>query len=157
VRYSPIRVKFARITSALRDMRGNVRSMTTTTTTQVAGWRPRDTFGARLRLIRGELGLDISEAAERCDVPIATWSNWERKAARPRDLLDAVLKIENALRVDRDWLMWGGPLDRRDPTRADVWTGGDRRRKGYPGYRGQNASKVTPLFPVLGTSHRKAA
>jgi hypothetical protein len=81
----------------------------------VTSWRPRDTFAARLRLIRGELGIDISQAATRCGLPIATWSYWERKGANPRDLLDVVLRIEHALHVDRDWLMWGGPLERRDP------------------------------------------
>lgn len=114
-----------------------MRSMTTRPT-QV-NWRPRDTFGARLRLIRGELGIDIGQAAERCGVPVATWSNWERKGASPRDLLDVVLRIEHAFHVERDWLMWGGPLERRDPKRLHTWTGAERR-KGYPGYRGQDWS-----------------
>lgn len=71
---------------------------------------PADTFAARLRLVRMHAGdLTILEAAERTGLNYGSWSNWER-GMMPRDLRDVVLAITGALGIDRDWLMYGGPL-----------------------------------------------
>jgi len=79
------------------------------------GWIPQDTFKARLRLVREELGLTVREAAARCGFHYATWSTWER-GTDPRHMVAVVEKISATLGVDRDWLMWGGPLRRSAPT-----------------------------------------
>lgn len=76
---------------------------------QVVGWRPTDTFGARLLLIRHEMGTTQVEAAERCGLDDGSWSNWENGRV-PRNLPEVVHKIAQALGVERDWLMWGGDL-----------------------------------------------
>lgn len=81
---------------------------------------PIDTFAARLMLVRMHAGyLTINEAAERCGLNYGSWSNWER-GKQPRDLLGVVQAISENLGVDRDWLMWGGPLanPRRGLSRA---------------------------------------
>lgn len=71
---------------------------------------PADTFANRLILSRVHAGwLTVKEAAERCGLNYGSWSNWER-GARPRDLLDVVGKVAEGLRIDEEWLLFGGPL-----------------------------------------------
>jgi transcriptional regulator with XRE-family HTH domain len=72
-------------------------------------WVPTDTFAARLRLIRFQLGWSVEEASAVCGTKPATWSTWERGAS-PRGMDAVVRAIVAASGVDRDWLMWGGPL-----------------------------------------------
>jgi len=71
---------------------------------------PVDTFAARLVLARLHAGnLTLQQAAARCGLVDQSWSNWER-GAKPRDLVDVVAAISESLGIDRDWLMYGGPL-----------------------------------------------
>lgn len=72
-------------------------------------WIPPDTFGTRLLLARKGRGFTVEQAARACGIAQPTWTTWEN-GARPRDLVQAIAKISVALDVDRDWLMWGGPL-----------------------------------------------
>jgi transcriptional regulator with XRE-family HTH domain len=69
-------------------------------------WIPADTFGARLRNLRFELGMTVEEIAKKVGVAHPTWSTWER-GARPRDKEKVVQQIVAAVGCDRDWLMWG--------------------------------------------------
>jgi transcriptional regulator with XRE-family HTH domain len=71
---------------------------------------PTDTFAARLILARHHAGqLSQREAAGRCGLNYASWSNWEN-GMRPRDLLDVVEQIADGLSIDRNWLLFGGQL-----------------------------------------------
>lgn len=71
---------------------------------------PADTFSNRLILARVHAGwLTVKDAAERCGLNYGSWSNWER-GARPRDLLDVVQAVAKGLRIDHEWLLFGGPL-----------------------------------------------
>lgn len=72
-------------------------------------WIPADTFGTRLLIARKQKGLTVERVAKLCGVAHPTWTTWEN-GAHPRDLVGAVSRIASALEVDRDWLMWGGPL-----------------------------------------------
>ena len=72
-------------------------------------WVPRDTFGARLVLLRRELDLSTEEIAGRCGLNRATWQTWEHGSS-PRNMSAVVAQIALATGADRDWLMWGGPL-----------------------------------------------
>jgi transcriptional regulator with XRE-family HTH domain len=72
-------------------------------------WVPSDTFATRLVLVRRELGITVKEAASRCGLHYATWSTWEN-GRTPANAGEVVAAIANGLHVDRDWLMWGGPL-----------------------------------------------
>lgn len=104
---------------------------------------PYDTFGARLRLSRLHAGdLTIKEAAEKCGLNYGSWSNWER-GSRPLDFVETVDAISNGLGIDRDWLMFGGPLAREKP----------RRRRG----REVNVpdTLVYPITGVIGPISRK--
>ena len=89
-----------------------------------ADWVPADTFGARLMLLRHQLGLSTEEIAGRCDLKTPTWSTWERGAS-PRNMPGVVARITLATGVDRDWLMWGGPLG------AGPHAGGPSASTGY--------------------------
>lgn len=71
---------------------------------------PTDTFGRRLMLARDHAGnLSIRDAADLCGIGRGAWTNWER-GARPIDMLEIVEVISEKLGIDRDWLLWGGPL-----------------------------------------------
>lgn len=76
---------------------------------------PEDTFAARLMLARVHAGYQtIDEASAKCGLNRQSWSNWE-KGMKPRDLLDVVNAISEGLGVDRDWLLFGGPLATPEP------------------------------------------
>lgn len=72
-------------------------------------WVPTDSFAARLRLVRFELGASVEEICSATKVRPPTWSKWER-GAEPRRMGAVVMQISEATGVDREWLMWGGPL-----------------------------------------------
>ena len=77
------------------------------------GKRPRpkaDTLSARLVLMREELGWSQRKAAEMTGVKFGTWQGME-KGRRTMQLNKHIDKIADATGYDRDWLMWGGPLD----------------------------------------------
>jgi transcriptional regulator with XRE-family HTH domain len=99
---------------------------------------PRDTFRARLMLVRLHAGdLTIREAAAKCGLNYGSWANWE-KGVKPRDRVETAEAISDALGVDRDWLLFGGPLapeDRR-PGRV-VSRPGRRLPASYPIAAGQ--------------------
>ena len=106
---------------------------------------PADTFSNRLLLARALAGhVSIREAALMTGLNRGAWEGWEH-GRRPRDILDVVRRIADALDVDHDWLLFGGPLagPRGMPTKR---TGGlnlsyvpspvrptDNRPKGRPG------------------------
>lgn len=70
---------------------------------------PEDSFALRLVIVRRALGLSQEEAALRCALDDGSWSNWEN-GTKPRGMDKVVETISSKLGVDRDWLMWGGPL-----------------------------------------------
>jgi hypothetical protein len=73
------------------------------------GWVPEDTLAHRLVLVRRHLGITQRVAAERCGLTFGEWQGIEDgRAVRSLDV--KVSAISAALGVDRDWLIWGGPL-----------------------------------------------
>lgn len=86
-----------------------------TTASAVHGAVPNDSFGNRLMLARAHAGhLSIREAAELCDIGRGAWTNWE-KGARPVGLIEIAEVVSEKLGVDRDWLIFGGPLTTPEP------------------------------------------
>jgi hypothetical protein len=86
---------------------------------------PADTFAARLVLARHHAGrLSIEKAAALCDINPGNWAHWEG-GRRPRDKVEEARKISEALRIDFDWLLFGGPLvgQRGRPVSRRVTTG----------------------------------
>ena len=107
--------------------------MTTELAPETRGGIPADTFATRLRLARiyagGVKTLTIDEAAERCSLKPASWSNWERGIHRPPHFEAMVKAIASGLGVDEEWLRDGGPLaPDPGPTLPPVTTLGDQRR-----------------------------
>jgi hypothetical protein len=80
-------------------------------------WVPLDTFGTRLILLRRHLQVSVDEISPKCGQSPHTWATWER-GATPRNMATVVAAISASVGVDRDWLMWGGPLSERD---ASPW------------------------------------
>jgi transcriptional regulator with XRE-family HTH domain len=75
---------------------------------------PRDSFAARLVLIRHELGqhergkiLPIDDVARRCEIAPATWSTWER-GTNPQNMGAVAMKIASKTGYSREWLAFGG-------------------------------------------------
>ena len=96
---------------------------------------PIDSFAVRLILARYHAGdLTVRDAAERCGLNYGSWSNWER-GSKPRDLLDIIEAISESLGIDRDWLLFGGPLA---TAKRSVRRRGDQPRPGTGPY---------PVFP----------
>lgn len=92
---------------------------------QETAWRPADSFGLRLLLLRRSLGLKQEEAAKLCGLDNGSWSNWEN-GKLPRNMAEVVHKIVRATNVDRDWLIWGGDL----APSSTKWKNGDRETAG---------------------------
>ena len=72
-------------------------------------WIPGDTLAARVVLVRRELGISQREAATQSGLTYGEWQSME-DGRSPRDLPAKIARIALAFDVDRDWLMWGGPL-----------------------------------------------
>lgn len=68
---------------------------------------PRDTFAARLVLIRHETGLTVEQISAQCGIASATWSTWEHGTS-PRDKAEVCKKIADGTGYDANWLVWGG-------------------------------------------------
>jgi transcriptional regulator with XRE-family HTH domain len=93
---------------------------------------PEDQFRYRLLLARLHAGnLTTREAAERCGVNYVSWSNWER-GMKPRDLVDVVERVSEGLGVDRDWLLFGGPLAKEERRPGRVLSRSRRLTGSYP-------------------------
>lgn len=75
---------------------------------------PADTFGHRLMLARAHAGhISIRVAADMCGLGRGAWTNWER-GARPEDKIEVAEVVAEKLGVDRDWLLFGGPLAKEE-------------------------------------------
>lgn len=77
-------------------------------------WIPVDSLATRILLVRTTLGLSQREAAARTGIPYGSWQSME-DGRSPRDLPSKIARISITLGVDRDWLMWGGPLAQPSP------------------------------------------
>jgi transcriptional regulator with XRE-family HTH domain len=72
-------------------------------------WIPRDTLATRVLLVRNALGLSQREAAAHAGIGFGAWQSME-DGRSPRDLPAKIARMSMTFGVDRDWLMWGGPL-----------------------------------------------
>ncbi len=76
--------------------------------------------------MRRELGLSQREAAEQSGISFGQWQGLEDDERQSRGLDVKVRRIVLAFKVDRDWLMWGGPL--LDPGQSPIrWYDADVR------------------------------
>ena len=72
---------------------------------------PKDTFGARLAVVRQTLGgWNVKRTALHCGLDDQTWRNWEAGKNPPRDMEAVCRQIAKATGISYQWLMIGGPL-----------------------------------------------
>jgi transcriptional regulator with XRE-family HTH domain len=102
---------------------------------------PSDTLSNRLVLARRLAGMTIDQAAAAAGVKSSSWANWEA-GRRPQRETDVIGAIADALDIDFNWLLLGGPLlgPRGKPTERP---GGTTRRY-YPSPLVQPAPTVRP-------------
>jgi transcriptional regulator with XRE-family HTH domain len=119
-----------------------------------------DTLGTRLMLVRRELGISQAEAARRCNLTARVWQNMEDGRAT-RHELENIKRIALAFQVDRDWLMFGGPLEEEAPEGDDPsgqekpGTGAGQKRPSSL-YK-EDTAPVIELFPAHTEPERTAA
>lgn len=71
-------------------------------------WRvDASTFGARLALIRWQMGWNMKEAAIGCGLPAQSWRTWEIDGTTPRDIVAIAKQISERTRCDYLWLLIG--------------------------------------------------
>lgn len=117
------------------------------TNLQTQGWVPAaDSFGARLALVRWQLGWNQKEAALACAIPPGSWREWE-EGRKPRGLDEIAAKISTRTGVSDYWLLTGkgDPSDPSDrPARDGVGPTGLEPMTSTVEYG--RLAPVTPLF-----------
>lgn len=136
---------------------GEEREMRAETPPQQQRPIPADILMVRLAIARMHAGhLTIREAAERCGLNYASWSNWEQ-GAQPRNFLDVIEAISVGLDVDHNWLMYGGALTgpRGVPTRRLTERPvEDNRRLPWVNPRPSEGNDPYPPMPVRPKDNR---
>jgi len=85
--------------------------------TQINGkFVPRtNSFGARLALIRWQMGWNMKEAALACGFSQQSWRGWELQGHDPRGFAEVAERIADRTGVDEYWILTGkesaGPSD----------------------------------------------
>lgn len=70
-------------------------------------WTPPNTFGVRLATVRNVMKWNIKEAALACNVPAASWREWELFGRKPHDYQEVCERISHRTDCDLFWLMSG--------------------------------------------------
>lgn len=93
--------------------------------TQIHGkFVPRtNTFGARLALIRWQMGWNMKEAALACGFSQQSWRGWELQGHDPRGFADVAERIAERTGVDEYWILTGKePATPTDPDDGGIST-----------------------------------
>lgn len=68
----------------------------------------------RLKFVLEKQGLNITDAATKCDIPYRSMQNYLRSERDPN--IEALIKIQTHLGISMDWLLTGeGPMQRQAP------------------------------------------
>ena len=79
-----------------------------------SSWVPSDTLAARVTVLRSQLGMSRRQFAAHTGLTENQLQGIE-EGRSPQKLPQKIQMICKATGVDRDWLMWGGPLKTNDP------------------------------------------
>ncbi len=69
-----------------------------------------NSFGARLALVRWQMGWNMKEAALACGFSQQSWRGWELQGHDPRGFADVVARISERTGIDEYWLLTGKEL-----------------------------------------------
>jgi transcriptional regulator with XRE-family HTH domain len=89
------------------------------------GWRPKDTLARRVKMVRDDLGESQRAFAVRVGMTFGELQSLEAGAS-VRNEVAKVKRIAAATGIDRDWLLFGGPLADPD-THPDPDSNGNTR------------------------------
>lgn len=115
-------------------------------------WKPADTLAARVLLVRTELDMNRKQFAQFTGLTENQLQSIEGGRS-PHQLAAKITRIVLATGVDRDWLMWGGPLGdgKPAPTGGDGAPSRDRTEdlsliwsRGYQQKHGGNVHELRP-------------
>lgn len=113
------------------------------------GWVPEDSLANRLVLVRRHLGITQRVAAERSGLTFGEWQGLE-DGRQVRGLDVKVTAISRTLGVDRDWLIWGGPLAEASLPSRDL-TGAAKKRTAPGHQKPRKAATSRQSHAVTGT------
>ena len=91
-----------------------IRNMTSAVKNVSDGWVPGDSLAVRVAVVRTTLGMNRVDFAKHCGLIRDSIQSMEL-GKQVRNLEEKVQAISDATGVDRDWLMFGGPLDSNGP------------------------------------------
>lgn len=124
---------FTRFCSAARNKMlhaGVARAMLLRMTTAMDRKRvPADTLPLRLVMLRYEAHVSQREAAFRCGITPRVWQGME-EGRNTANLLDVLQTVADEFGYDRNWLAYGGPLEKKNPRRPDDDGGGAEPPRG---------------------------
>lgn len=69
-------------------------------------WKPKDSFGKRLRILRLEKSLTTRDLGQVLGVHHKTISLWEH-GSTPKNMGEVVAQLSEEYSIDPIWLMWG--------------------------------------------------
>ncbi len=75
-----------------------------------------NSFGARLALIRWQMGWNMKEAALACGFSQQSWRGWELQGHDPRGFASVAERIAERTGVDEYWILTGKAPDDPQPT-----------------------------------------
>ena len=134
----------------MRDLRAIVRRMSTE-----RSWGEIPTtaaFGARLALIRWQMGWNQKEAALACGLPHASWREWELSGRAPRNLVEVATKISRKTGISDYWVMTGKVTADHDPN-----GGGSNVTDGFPRQPVRTVSRLLRSDSLRATNLQLAA
>ena len=69
-----------------------------------------NSFGARLALIRWQMGWNMKEAALACGFSQQSWRGWELQGHDPRGFAEVAERIAKRTGIDEYWILTGKEL-----------------------------------------------
>ena len=92
--------------------------MSTATETPNRRRVPTDTLPLRLVMLRHEANISQRRAAFQCGITPRIWQGME-EGRSTANLLDVLQTVADEFGYDRDWLAYGGELDKKNPRKPD--------------------------------------
>lgn len=112
-------------------------------------WKPADTLAARVLLVRTSLEMNRKQFADLTGLTENQLQSIE-SGRSPHQLAAKITRMVLATGVDRDWLMWGGPLEQENPRHPEGDGGEKAPSDGNNGDLGLKVRSSTTELKGLG-------